>query len=452
MLSAARIFEVLIYSLLNFVPFLLLAVYPFRHDFRLTPKITGILILGITIIQILLGILAAFFVNGNAGVLSAFSTLLYVLFYFFTIKKRLGKLLFMLLMVSNQANFVVLCSKCLEGQFFPELSLQSYRWSFSLMMLLVELCISVPLFFYLRKISPALEKEPSGFEWRYLWLVPGTFYLIWYYQIYGSTTKTSLQFALTPRNSVFSFFMNIGAGLIYYVVAKLISEQDKNLMLQENNHQLSLQTIQYQKLQDKITDARRIRHDVRHHIAILQEYMKQQDYEALKDYLDQYQQSIPDDPLTSFCSNPVVNTVLLYFAQLAKQKQISYSVHVAIPENCGIQNNDLTVLFGNLLENAYHACVHAGGKHQKINVLASMDKHSLCISVENSYSGPVMRTDGGLFLSTRHTGVGLGTQSIRHIAEKYGGFCRFDTRDSTFYASVMCFVPETETRTNFPMK
>ena len=442
--SALRIFEVLVYSLLNFIPFLALAVYPFRRDLRFTPKITGILILGLTIIQMILGILAAFFVGRNAGLLSVFSTLLYVLFYFFTIKKCLGKLLFMLLMVSNHANFVVLCAKCLEGQFFPELALQSYRWSFSLMMLLVEIIIFIPLFFYIRKISPALEKEPSGFEWHYLWLVPGTFYLVWYYLMYGSTTKTSLELALTPRNSVFSFFMNIGACLIYYVVAKLISEQDKSMKLQENNHQLSLQAVQYRKLQDKITDARRARHDVRHHIAVMQEYVKQQDYAALEDYLNQYQQSIPDDPLAPFCANPVVNTVLLYFAQLARQEQITYSVRASIPENCGIQDSDLAVLFGNLLENAYHACKRAGGKGQNIDILASMDGHSLCVTVDNSYSGPVMRTEGDQFLSTRHAGVGLGTQSIRHIAEKYGGVCRFDTRNSTFYASVMCFVPESE--------
>lgn len=23
------------------------------------------------------------------------------------------------------------------------------------------------------------EKEPSGFEWRYLWLIPATFYVMW---------------------------------------------------------------------------------------------------------------------------------------------------------------------------------------------------------------------------------------------------------------------------------
>lgn len=36
----SRIVEVIIYSLLNFLPFLVLALYPFRHSLRFSKAIT----------------------------------------------------------------------------------------------------------------------------------------------------------------------------------------------------------------------------------------------------------------------------------------------------------------------------------------------------------------------------------------------------------------------------
>ena len=43
MLPAYRIAEVCIYSLLNFLPFLVLALYPFCHGLRFSNKTTGVL-------------------------------------------------------------------------------------------------------------------------------------------------------------------------------------------------------------------------------------------------------------------------------------------------------------------------------------------------------------------------------------------------------------------------
>lgn len=129
-------------------------------------------------------------------------------------------------------------------------------------------------FLYIKKVyAPAVEKEPSGFEWRYLCLIPATFYVMWYYAFYGNISRSSLEIALRPKNTLFLIVINIGAALIYYIVTRLISEQNKSLELKEKNHQLIMQSMQYENLREKITDARRAKHDVRHHIALMQEYL-----------------------------------------------------------------------------------------------------------------------------------------------------------------------------------
>lgn len=436
--SLLRLTEICVYSLLNIMPFLILALYPFRNKLRFSKPVTVLLIVVMSIVQMALGVWAALFSSGRSALISAVSTALYTAFYFLSVKVAWGKTLFTLLMISNTANFVVISSKCIEGLIFPSYASQSYRWTFSLVTFVVELIILTPIFWYVKKIyTPAVEKEPSGFEWRYLWLIPATFYLLWYYEIYANKTQSSLNFALQPRNTIFLLFINSGAVLIYYVVARLISEQDKNLRLNEQNHALAMREIQYDNLMERISEARRAKHDVRHHAAFMQELLRNKNYSALETYLGEYTASLPDDTPLMFCDNQAANAVISYFASLSVSAEVNieYSANTVIPDNIGMDKTDLTVILGNLIENAYEACLQALGGFIKAG--ASYEAGTLCITVDNSFSGQIKTTSSGAFVSSKHSGMGLGTQSVAAIAEKYNGICEFRHSDSVFYASVM---------------
>ena len=433
-----RIVEMCVYSLLNFLPFMALVLYPFRSRLRFSAKITVCIIVVISFIQMGLGLWAAFFSGGKAALASAVSTAVYVVFYFIAVKVNFGKALFTLLMISNMANFVVAVAKCIEGKIFPELAVQLYRWSFSLIMFFVLAVVWTPLFIYTKKVyTPAVEKEPTGIEWRYLWLIPATFYLIWYYMLYNNSGKSSLETALDIGNAIFLFVINVGACLVYYVIVKLINEQEKNIRLSENNHRLAMQNLQYENLQEKIADARRAKHDVRHHISLMQEYVRNKEYDKLEKYLNSYQQSLPDDTLISFCENKAVNAVMLYFAQAAKNADIDYDVKAVIPEKIAIDETDLSVLFGNLIENAIDACKAESSDNKKIVIRAMTDEYTLCLGIENTFTGTIKKDLNGVLFSSKHIGYGIGVESVKSIAEKYGGAYRSEVKDGMFISSVL---------------
>ena len=366
------------------------------------------------------------------------STVLYAAFYFMAVKMPFGKTFFTLLMLSNTANLIVISSKCIEGLIFPALAVQNYRWSFSLMMFIVEAAVFTPIFIYMKKIyTPAVEKEPSGIEWRYLWLIPATFYVVWYYMIYGNTSASSLEIALKPKSTFILLLVNIGAFLIYFVVAKLISEQSRNMELWEKNHQLQMQNLQYENLQTKITEARRAKHDVRHHISILRKYVSDRNLEGLNSYLNSYQSDLPDDSLNSYCENAAVNAVLLYFAQQAKECSVTFNAEAVVPANTSIDETDLSVLLGNLIENALDACIADKSANKKIGIKAKYDNYALWLTVDNTFTGKLNLTKSGTYLSTKHSGSGLGISSVKAIAEKYNGVSKFEADGEMFYASIM---------------
>ena len=396
----SRVFEICLYSLLNFFPFLIFALYPFRDDLRFSRTKTGLLIVVLTFLQILFGLLACFSTGNISAVLSLISTLSYAFFYFTVIRKSPGQLLFVLLMISNIANLVVITAKCLEGQFFPDFALLPYRYSMSLFMVIVEIFILIPVFIFLKKvITPAISCSQSFHEWHYLWLIPATFYLIWYYMVYGNSTLSGLEIALNPKNIIVSVFVNAGALLIYSIVARLIVNQEQILKLQQQNHQLELQTV----------------------------------------HLEQYCKQLPDHSLITFCENIDANIVLSHYAQDAERLGIAYSVVANIPASCPVEDHDLSVLFGNLLENAVDACLASKTTARSIFVRAVYEKGSLCIAIDNTFDGKIMQDPDGTFLSSKHAGKELGTVSVRTIASKYHGTCRFDWKDQMFFASVIRF-------------
>ena len=124
-----------------------------------------------------------------------------------------------------------------------------------------------------------------------------------------------------------------------------------------------------------------------HHIALMQNYLNNGELDALSDYLNQYGKSLPDDTLIQFCENTATNAVLLHFAQQAKNSGIDYDVKTDIPKDIRVSETDICIVLGNLLENAVDACRAEDSVDKKITVRANTAGGSLCITVDNTYTG-----------------------------------------------------------------
>ena len=119
----------------------------------------------------------------------------------------------------------------------------------------------------------------------------------------------------------------------------------------------------------------------------MQEYLNNGELEAIGEYLNRYGESLPDDSLIRFCENAAANAVLLYFAQQAKNNRIDYIVKAKIPADIFVSETDISVLFGNLLENALDACKTELSDDKKIIVRAELTENSLCVAVDNTIHG-----------------------------------------------------------------
>ena len=434
MIPFYRFLEVAIYSIMNSLPFLFLAVYPFRHHLRL-PKLGTILafvLLGV--FQIFTGFLAAFCAV-NPSYLSLFTTILCALFYFLVVKNHWGKLLFVLLVFSNTANLVTILAKCLEGMIFGDLALEPYRWSLCLCLLIIHLLITVPVAIFVRKhfiVGIPIQTD----RWNYLWLIPATFYVIWYYHLYGSESS-SLHIALDYHNALFLLFLNAAALLVYHTTILLLLEQKKAATLLQENHLLSLQKLQHENLQQRINEARQAKHDLHHHVHLIREYLRCGKLQELESYLDHYAASLPDTQSLVYCKHYATNALLGYFVSQAKAQGIETDVFLQFPETIRLPETTLSVVLGNLLENAIDACKNVDISKRKITVRGKASMGFVFFEITNPYEGNLRKSKSGTFLSTKATNRGLGLESVAALANAHGGILELDSHDSVFRASVM---------------
>ncbi len=152
--------------------------------------------------------------GNNTGTISAVKHHPVCCFLFSCHKKTLWQNVFTLfLMISNLANLAVIFIKDHRKSFSSLTS--PYKVTaglFSLMLAVVEIILAIPLFFYMKKVyTPAVEKEPSGFEWRYFVGNSCHLYVMWYYAFYGNASKSSLEIA--PASEKYAVFIYLSMSV-----------------------------------------------------------------------------------------------------------------------------------------------------------------------------------------------------------------------------------------------
>ena len=84
--------------------------------------------------------------------------------------------------------------------------------------------------------------------------------------------------------------------------------------------------------------------------------------EEAEQYLDHYLLVTKELEIPKLCDNAVVNTVADYYRMLSAEQDICFSARIAIPADLAVQDIDLSVLIGNLLENAFDAALLVEGE------------------------------------------------------------------------------------------
>lgn len=440
-MTSFRMFEIILYSMVSLLPYLGLALYPFEDKFRMSKiKLSGCIVI-LTVIQSALGIYATMCSQEQKALFSLLSTVCYGGFYFLAIKENVGKLVFVLLIVSNFANFVVMCAKCVEGHIFPQLAVENNKWSFSLCTMIVQLIFIPLLFLYFKKYIKGMAHIDTGKKiWRFLWTIPATFYLFWYHGLYFST-KSSIELAMDPVNMIFTFFINLGALVVYTVIVNSMAEFQYNLNLEEEKKQLEIENLCFENMKKQMESTRRARHDLKHHMKAVHTMAENNECKKITEYIETYLEHVSLKKPLVYCTNFTLNALIVYYVQQAEAHKIKLKLNIELPEETNVNEADLTVLFGNLLENAIDACDEVQENKRYINLkIYKPNSDSIVFYIENGFNGSIKKKNQQ-FLTTKANGNGIGIESVKYVVHKYNGDVNIKTDENKFIVSGVLLQP-----------
>lgn len=140
--------------------------------------------------------------------------------------------------------------------------------------------------------------------------------------------------------------------------------------------------------------------------------------------------------------NDVLDVVLTEKSLLCKQNGIKLSVIADGQAVSFMGNSDVSVLFGNILDNAIEALMKVDEGERTVSINVSRQKGFVIIHEDNRCIDAV-EFENGLPKTTKESEDfhGFGTKSIKLIAEKYGGSVNMRCEDEMFSIEIIIPIP-----------
>lgn len=180
------------------------------------------------------------------------------------------------------------------------------------------------------------------------------------------------------------------------------------------------------------------RHDYHNHIQTMKAYLAMNRLSELEEYFNELDRDLLEVDTVLKSGNVKVDAVLNSKLSLAKSRGIKIHAKAKVPENLRISEVDVSLVIGNLMDNAMEACMKVEDAQKRfIRVYLDVLKGQLYIYVMNSVGGR-LKKEGSRYLSTkRGAGHGFGLMRLDRVVQKYQGYLHCEDETDVFVAEVM---------------
>lgn len=279
-------------------------------------------------------------------------------------------------------------------------------------------------------VTPFLHLEDSDY-WNTIWFIPIALFGTRFLFVGGEHNSGGLVQLLSS---------GLAGSIIILMCLSISRDHPRMQERQRLEQQLVNQKLHYNELQVRLEDARKTRHDIKHHLAAILHFVDINDREGARNYcLDLMEHVEGRDPIP-YTGNTAADGVIYHYMQRCAQKQVELQV-MGVIRNPGIADMDLCVLLGNALDNALAGCMTIE-TNRHIQLVSQSEAQLLSILVRNTFDGKVEAGEEGLLSRKRDHAMGVGMRSMETVCHQYGGSMEVQYDENTF--TVMFVLPLTE--------
>jgi len=211
----------------------------------------------------------------------------------------------------------------------------------------------------------------------------------------------------------------ISGVLATFFVIKAIAQGETSEFL---NKQLVMQMQYYVDMEENQNITRKILHDMKNHLGVINSFLYEGDTKGAQTYLDNVVDSMSSMAHRAFCENKVVNAIINNKYKRLVDLEIRTCIELCIPEQISISRSDLCSLFSNAIDNSIEACTKILDENSRyINIKSTVDKGYFVYEIQNSKVNQIKVSNR--FITSKKNGMmhGYGIDNIKTVVDKYNG-------------------------------
>lgn len=234
--------------------------------------------------------------------------------------------------------------------------------------------------------------------------------------------------------------INISTFYIVDRMQKMYRKQLDYLVLEQQNKAYMQQMLIYKESEEKISS---LRHDIKNHLFALNQLAKEKDCDKIKKYLENLLLLSGSEDYIVLTGNYLIDGFLNVKLKEAMDLGVEVSTELQIPQNFKMEEKDISIILGNILDNAVDALKFDStiGEEKILEVVMKASEGKLFIKVCNSYSGKIKK-NGYDFITTKkeRRAHGIGLKNVQRIVSDYHGHMEIDYDGNLFSIMLILFL------------
>ncbi len=237
----------------------------------------------------------------------------------------------------------------------------------------------------------------------------------------------------TSYISMCILFILLGIILLFEVVGITLN---KNLTLELENHQYKAEQQQIEDMHNSIHTLRMLKHDYQQHLDTINGLLITKDYDSIGKYLEDLDMSSYE--FITVTGNSIIDSLLSAKIMLARSHHINVSYEFFLPDKLSILSTDLSIVLGNIMDNAIEACDKFFPEASRyISLDIRPVRSMLYIKITNASTGFYLIDDDVYQTTKADSNHGIGLKRCKELIEKYNGFCNFIGNEREFISSIV---------------
>ncbi|MBQ9504150.1 MAG: GHKL domain-containing protein [Lachnospiraceae bacterium] len=352
-----------------------------------------------------------------------------LLLFFYLSDYRDGRFLFTFFFSKTITSSIILFTNLADAFFTSD--------SHILLALLRFILYPVVLFILIRFVRESyfLVQEKLPAQWLLFGILSALFYITILLFFNFPTTLSK-----RPIHIPVFFLIFVVMILTYVSMFRMIYQTVTIYEARERENLLTIETSslmgRLKEFEEKNEALAIYRHDERHRLQQLSAMLIDGRVNEAADFLVQTDKVLSEAAIRHFCSDPIIDAVLSFYAESAEREGIPFFFRGDVQKQ-GLEGTEMfPIVIANALENALHANQKIRDKADRFIRIALISKPQRMLRVENPLPEGTVFDREGFPISGRQGGDkqhGIGVKSIRAFAKKHDAalYYQVETRDGS---------------------